>query len=266
MTNSPHHGSRLPGRVPRPARPRHAGPSNHGQRTRRSTELTFWLYFPYQGLRWEFRCPSAVLTAPGTWSVHGRCATDERRGTDLLAGRDRARRVKAGVRTRSGKRAGGGPRTGRVPGRGEATPAHAPARPLVNGRRGGTASTRPVGTAPGTGAESADTRLTARLRRGCDPGSAARPAASLAIFRLPRVRSGGPGRALACVRTGTVHAQKGTSGMTSLVSQRSTRQPPRTITRQVTRLPRPAGTPADPGRAIAAGQRRNVPAGGDRGL
>ena len=122
---------------------------------------------------------TGALTARGTPSVYGRCATDRRRGTDLLAGRRRARTVKAGVRTLSGERADGGLRTGPVPGCGEATPAHAPARPLsVNGRRrGGTASTRPAGTALHPRAESADTSLTARRRRGCDPGRAARSAA-----------------------------------------------------------------------------------------
>jgi len=117
------------------------------------------------------------LTARGRRSVHGGCATAGRRGTDLLAGRRRTRRVTAGVRTLSGKRASGGPRTG-LPGAGEATSAHAPARPLVNGRRGGTASTRLAGTAPHPRAESADTKLAARPARECDPGTAARSAAS----------------------------------------------------------------------------------------
>jgi hypothetical protein len=250
MASPPHDASRPAARAPRPAR--------HGQ----PAVLTFWLDFPYQGCQRGYRCPSAHLTAPGTWSVHGRCATDGRRGTDLLAGRRRAHRATAGVRTLIGRRAGGGPRAGH--GAGEATPAHAPARPLVNGRRGGTASTRPAGTAPHPRAESADTKLTARPARGCDPGTAARSAASLTIFRLPPCSVRGPGRALACAGTGTVHARKGTFGMTSLVSQRSTRQPPRTFTRQILRLLRPADAPAVPGRVVGAGQRLNVPAGGDR--
>ena len=125
-------------------------------------------------------------------SVHGRRATAGRRGADLLAGRRRAHRVKAGVRTLSGKRASGGPRTG-LPGAGEATSAHAPARPLsVNGRRcGGTASTRPASTALHPRAESADTNLTAR------PAARMRPRPGGPVSRLPwrssacpRLRSG----------------------------------------------------------------------------
>ena len=261
MTSPPHHASRLAARVPG-----YGGPGVHGLPTGFPPLLTFWLDSPYQGFRRGCRCPSGALTAPGSRSVHGRCATDRRRGTDLLAGRRRARRVKAGVRTPRWERAGGGLRTGRVPGGGEATPAHAPVRPLsVNGRScGGTASTRPASTALHPRAESADTRLTARPARECDPGTAARSAASLTVFRLPPCSARGPGRALACAGTGTVHARKGTFGMTSLVSQRSTRQPPRTVTRQVTRPPRPADTPAAPGRAVGAGQRLNIPAGGDR--
>ena len=120
MTSPPHDDSSP--RVLLPSRGGLAGP-------RRPALLTFWLDSPYQGFRRGYRCLSGDLTAPGTWSVHGRCATDRRRGTDLLAGHRRARRVKAGVRTPvSGERAGGGPRTGRAPGAGEATPAHAPAR------------------------------------------------------------------------------------------------------------------------------------------
>jgi hypothetical protein len=163
--------------VLRPVRHRHGGPAGHGLPGASPAVLTFWLHFPYQGFRWGYRCPGWALTGPGTRSVHGRCATDGRRGTDLLAGHLRARRVKAGVRTRCGERAGGGLRTGRAPGAGEATPAHAPARPLVTGRRGGAASTRLAGTAPHPRAESADTTLTARPARGCDPrlGGLVRP-------------------------------------------------------------------------------------------
>lgn len=206
---------------------------------------------------------TSALTAPRTWSVHGRCATDGRRGTDPLVGHRSAHRVKAGVRTLSGRRADGGPRAG--DGAGEATPAHAPARPLWSmGRRGGTASTRPVGTAPHPRAESADTSLTAR------PAARKRPRPGGPVSRLPgnlpptpcSVR--GPRRALACAGTGTVHARKGTVGMTSLVSQRSTRQTPRTVTRQITRTLRSADLPAAPGRAVSPGQRPNIPAGVNR--
>jgi hypothetical protein len=135
------------------------------------------------------------LTARGRRSVHGRCATAGRRGTDFLAGRRRARTATAGARTSYGERADGGPRTG-LHGPGEATPAHAPARPLsVNGRRrGGTARTRPASTALHPRAESADTRLTAR------PAAWQRPRPGGPVSRLPwqssacpRVRSGGPG-------------------------------------------------------------------------
>jgi hypothetical protein len=191
MTSPPRHGSRPPACVPRPAR-HPAGPPDPRQRAGRSARLTFWLHSPYQGLRRGYRCPSGALTTPGARSVHGSCATDERRGTNLLAGHRRAHTVKAGVRTPvSGERADGGPRTGRAPDAGEATPAHAPARPLVNGRRGGTASTRPARPAPGPRAESANTRLTARhaARVRPRPGGPV-PAASLTIFRLPRVRPG----------------------------------------------------------------------------
>jgi hypothetical protein len=211
---------------------------------------------------------TGALTAPGTPSLHGRCATDRRRGTDLLAGHRRARRVKAGVRTPvSGERAVGGLRAGPVPGCGEATPAHAPARPLsVNGRRrGGTASTRPASTVLHPRAESADTKLTARPARECDPGPAARSAASPG--NLPPALVFGPGtrRASACAGTSTVHARKGNVRMTSPVSQRSTRQSPRTVTRQVTRLSRPADATADSGRVVVPGQRLNIPAGVNRG-
>ena len=111
------------------------------------------------------------------------CATDGRRGTDLLADHRRARGAKAGVRTPpDGKRAGGGLRAGRIPaGAVEATPTHAPAWPLVQSRRSGTANTRPTGTALHLRAKSADTKLTARSVRGRALGSAAWSAASLRI-------------------------------------------------------------------------------------
>jgi hypothetical protein len=123
------------------------------------------------------------------------------------AGRAGSRLAYEPLLTGSVRAAGSGP--GEAPGAGEETPAHAPAWPLVNGRRGGTASARPAGTALHPRAESADARLTARLARGCDPGSAAWSAASLAIFRLPSCSVQGSRRALAYVRTGTVHARKG---------------------------------------------------------
>jgi len=226
--------------------------------------LTFWLHFPYQGLRRGCRCPSAALTRCGARSVHGRRATDVRRGTDLLAGRSSARKVKAGVRTPCGKRADGGPRTGRRPGGGEATPAHAPARPLVHGRRGGTASTHPAGTTPGTRAESANTSLTARPAARMRPRHGGPARRFPDFFRLPRVRSGDPGGLWYARGPARFTRGKAILGMTSLASQRSVRQPPRTITRQLTRLPRPAGPPAAPGRAAAAGQRPNIPAGVNR--
>jgi hypothetical protein len=133
MTSPPHHGSRPPGWVLRPARHRHARPSSRRQRAGRSAGHTFRLDSPYRGFRWGYRCPSGHLTTPGSWSVRGRCATAARRGTDLLADQRRARRVKAGVRILSGKRAGCGLRTGRAPSAGESTPAHAPARPGFGG-------------------------------------------------------------------------------------------------------------------------------------
>ena len=265
MTSPPHDDSRTTTRVLRPARHHHGGPAGHGLPAGNPAVLTFWPDSPYQGFRRGYRCPSAALTAPGRRSVHGRCATDVRRGTDLLAGRRRARRAKAGGRTLSGKRAGGGLRTGRAPGAGEATPPHAPARPPVTGRRGA-ASTRPAGTAPHPRAESADTRLTARpAARVRPPARRPGPPVPLAIFRLPRVRSG--------VQGGLWHVRgperftrgKAILGMTSLVSQRSVRQPCRTITRQVTRQLWTADRPAAPGRAVTPGQPRNIPAGVNRG-
>ena len=138
MTSPPHDDSSP--RVLLPSRGGLAGP-------RRPALLTFWLYSPYQGFRRGCRCPSGDLTAPGSWSVHGRCATDGRRGTDPFAGHRRAHRVKAGVRTLSGKRADGGLRTGR-PGAGEATPAHAPARPPSWSVAGVVAPRAPVQSAP----------------------------------------------------------------------------------------------------------------------
>lgn len=178
MTGPPHDDGRQC--VLRPARRRRSGPAGHGRPAGSPAVLTIWIDFPYQGFRWGFWCPSAALTVPGARCVHGRCATDGRRGTDLLAGHRRARRVTAGVRTLSGRRAGGGPRTGQSPGAGEATSAHASARPLlVTGRRGGAASTRPAGTALHPRAESADTRLTAR------PAARMRPRPGGLVRRFP---------------------------------------------------------------------------------
>jgi hypothetical protein len=205
------------------------------------------------------------LTARGRRSVHGRCATAGRRGTDLLAGRRRARTATAGTRTSYGVRADGGLRTGR-PGAGEATPAHAPAR-LPWSMAGVVVELRsPARRAPRC------TRALSQHRYEADSpdcGASATTAAalsapSLTIFRLPPCSARGSRRALACVRTGTVHARKGTSGMTSPVSQRSTRQTPRTVTRQIPRTFRPADRPADPGWVVGAGQRLNIPGGGDR--
>jgi hypothetical protein len=116
---------------------------------------------------------------------------------------------RAGGRRENPERAGGGPRAGWAPGAGEETPPHAAARPLlIDGRRGGTASTRPAATAPPPRAESADTNLTARPARERDPGPAAWPACSLTIFRPP-VSVPGPRRALTCAGTSTVHAREG---------------------------------------------------------
>jgi hypothetical protein len=255
MTSPPHDASRPAARAPQPVR--------HGH----PAVLTFGLDSPYQGFRWGYRCPSGALTAPGSWSVHGRCATDGRRGTNLLAGHRSAHRVTAGMRSLRGERAGGGLRTGRAPGAGEATSAYAPARPLLvnSRRRGGTASTRPARTAPLPRAESADTSLTARPATRVRPAPAARSALSLTIFRLPRVRSGGQGGLRRARGPARFTRGKAIIGMTSLVSKRSTRQPPRTVTRQVTRPPRPSDTSAAPGRAVGAGQRLNIPAGVNRG-
>ncbi len=205
------------------------------------------------------------LTAPGSWSVHGRCATDRRRGTDPLAGRRRTRTATAGTRPSYGERADGGLRTGR-PGAGEATPAHAPAR-LPWSMAGAVVEPRsPARRAPHR------TRALSQHRHQADSpacgasatATAASSAPSLTIFRLPPCSARGLRRALACAGTGTVHARKGTFGMTSPVSQRSTRQTPRTVTRQIPRTSRPADAPAAPGRAIGAGQRLNIPGGGDR--
>ena len=204
------------------------------------------------------------LTAPGSWSVHGRCATAGRRGTDLLAGR-RARTATAGTRPSYGERADGGLRTGR-PGAGEATPTYAPA--------GLPWSMAGVVVAPRAPARRAPrcTRELSQYRHEADSpdcgASATAPAAwsapSLTIFRLPPCSARGLRRALACAGTGTVHARKGTFGMTSPVSQCSTRQTPRTVTRQLPRPSRPADALAAPGRAVGAGQRLNIPGGGDR--
>jgi hypothetical protein len=205
------------------------------------------------------------LTSRARRSVHGTCATAGRRGTNLLAGRRRARTATAGTRTPYGECADGGLRTGR-PGAGEATPAHAPARPPSWSLAGVVAPRAPVRPAPHR------TRALSQHRLQTDSPacgtSADRPGGLTRLFPddLPpsSVFDPGPGRALACAGTATIHARKGTSGMTSPVSQRSTRQPPRTITRQVTRPPRPANRLAAPGRAVRAGQRLNIPAGGDR--
>ena len=109
--------------------------------------------------------------AERSWKVRAFAA---RRGTDLLAGRSRARGTKAGVRTFNGsvRTAGCGPRT-LVPGRQRRrTRQHVPSG---HGRRG-SASIRPAGPAPGTRAESADTKLTARpAARGRPLGTAACP-------------------------------------------------------------------------------------------
>ena len=233
MTSPPHDGSRLAARVPR-----HGGPGVHGRPAGCLALLTSWLDSPYRGFRRGYRCPSGALTTPGPWSVHGSCATDGRRGTDPLAGHRRAHTVKAGVRTLTGERADGGLRTGQAPGAGEETPAHAPARPSWS-MAGVVALRAPARPTPHR------TRALSQHRHKADspacgasetrPGGLVRP--SLTIFRLPPCSARGSRRTLACAGTGTVHARKGTFGMTSLVSQRSTRQPPRAVTRQMLRPP-----------------------------
>lgn len=107
----PQHDDSSP-RVLRPARHRHGGPAERRVLTGSPAVVTVWLDSPYQRFRWGCQCPSGSLTAQGARSVHGRCATAARRGTDLLAGRRRARRGKAGVRTPvsgSVRAAGSGP-------------------------------------------------------------------------------------------------------------------------------------------------------------
>jgi hypothetical protein len=169
-----------------------------------------------------------ALTAHPARSVHEGCASVARRGTDLLAGRGTARTATAGTGPPSGERADGGLRTGRGPGTGEATPTNAPVGPFT--RHGGLARPFPDDLLP------APCPL-----RGCRrPWHARGPA------RFTR--------------------GKATVRMTSLHSQRSTWQTPRPIARQATRTTRSAGRPATPGPAVAPGQRRNVPAGRDRGL
>jgi hypothetical protein len=137
--------------------------------------------------------------------------------------------------------------------------------PSGHGRRG-SASIRPAGPAPGTRAESADTKLTARpAARGRPLGTAAWSALSLTIFRLPLFGSG--------VRGGLWHVRgparftrgKAKLTMTFLVSRCSTRQLRRTLPRSVGRKLRPANAPAASTEPVAAGQRRNVPAGVNRG-
>jgi hypothetical protein len=261
MTSPPHDASRPAARAPR-----HGGPEVHGLPAGFPALLTPWLDSPYQGCRRGYRCPSGDLTAPGSRSVHGSCATDRRRGTDPLAGHRRAHTATAGTRTPDGERADGGLRTGQ-PGAGEATPPHAPARPPSWSMAGAVVEPRsPARRAPHR------TRALSQHRHQTDSpdcgasatATAAWPACSLTIFRLPPCSARGPRRALACAETATVHARKGTIGMTSPVSQRSTRQPPRTVTRQIPRTLRPADAPAAPGRAVGAGQRLNIPGGGDR--
>jgi hypothetical protein len=252
-------------RVLRPARHPHGGLAGHRLQAGSCAVLTFWLHSPYQRLPRGLRCPPGALTRHRARSVHERRATDVRRGTDLLVGHSRARGVKAGVRTLSGKHADGGPRAGWRPGAGEAPSAHAPARPLVTGRRGGTASTRPAGTARGTRAESADTRLTARPSARMRPRHGAWSAPSLAIFRLPPCSVWEPRRALVCAGTDTVHARKGTSShdFACQPAFRSAALPDSYPAGDP--LPRPAGPPAAPGGAVGAGQRRNIPATQNQG-
>jgi hypothetical protein len=260
MTSPPHDASHLAARVPR-----HGGLGVHGLPTGFPALLTFWLDSPYQGFRRGYRCPSGDLTAPGSWSVHGRCATDRRRGTDLLAGHRKAHTATAGTRTPYGERADGGLRAGR-PGAGEATPAHAPARLPSWSMAGVVAPRAPVRPAPHR------TRALSQHRHQTDspacgasadhPGGLARPFPD----DLPPSPCSARGQGGLWRARGPARFTRGKAPfrMTSTVSQRSTRQTTRTVTRQIPRPLRPADPPAAPGRAVGAGQRLNIPAGGDR--
>jgi hypothetical protein len=171
---------------------------------------------------------TGALTAHPARSVHEGCASVARRGTNLLAGRGTARTATAGTRPPSGERADGGLRTGRGPGTGEATPTHAPAGPFT--RHGGLARPFPDDLPP-------------------DP-----------------VSTPGMKAASACAGTGTVHARKGDCAHdlarptafhpANPPDDCPAGNPDHQICRPTCR-PRPGRSP---------GQRRNVPAGGDRGL
>jgi hypothetical protein len=261
MTSPPHDDSRPAARVPR-----YGGPEVHELPAGFPALLTFWLDSPYQGFRRGCRCPSGDLTAPGSWSVHRRCATDRRRGTDPLAGHRRAHTATAGTRPPRGERADGGLRTGR-PGTGEATPAHAPARPHSWSMAGVVAPRAPVRPAPHR------TRALSQHRHQTDSpacgASETRPGGLVRLFPddLPPSPVFGPGVGGLWHARGPERFTRGKAifGMTSLVSRRSTRQSPRTVTRQVTRLSRPADTSAGPARVVVPGQRLNIPAGVNRG-
>jgi hypothetical protein len=176
---------------------------------RRPRDVTFWLYFPYQGFRSGYRCFRGALTGRGPRSVHGRCARLPRGVAPIFlpaaAGRA-GPKLAYGPSTGSVRTAGCGPGT-LVPGRRRRrTRQHVPSG---HGRRG-SASIRPAGPAPGTRAESADTKLTARpAARGATPwhGGLVRPFPD--NFPPAPVRFRGPRRSLACAGTGTVHARKG---------------------------------------------------------
>ncbi len=132
------------------------------------------------GVPVPFRCLDSARGMEPSWKVRGCRAARHR----LLAGRDRAREAKAGVRTplagACGRRALD--RADLVPGR-RRRRTRQPG-PLVMSRRGGTASTRPAGTAPGTRADSP------AYGTGATPGMAAWSASTLTIFRLPSLGSG----------------------------------------------------------------------------
>jgi hypothetical protein len=128
-----------------------------------------------------------------------------------------------------------------------------------------TGSVRTAGSGPG--GDLGPGRRRRRTRQPTpSPVTAARPAPFLTTFRLPLCSVRGLRRPWRARGPARFTRGKATVRMTSLDQQRSTRQTPRTIARQATRTTRTADAPAAPSPAVAPGQRRNVPAGGDRGL
>ena len=259
MASPPHDARRLAARAPRPARRGHPA------------VLAFWLDSPYRGFRWGCRCPSGDLTAPGSWSVHGRCATDRRRGTDPLAGHRRARTATAGTRPRNGttrnaRRADGGLRTGRAPGAGEATPAHAPARPPSWSMAGVVALRAPARPAPHR------TRALSQHKHEADSPACARmrPRHSGPVRRfpdnLPPAPVFGPGARAGFGMRKDRHGSRAERHLRHDLACQPAFHPatPSDGYPASDPAPRPADAPAAPDRAVAAGQRLNIPAGGDR--